>query len=304
MRWHALGVDYEMAGKDLIESVKLSGRICRALGSEPPEGFNYELFLDEQGQKISKSKGNGLTIEDWLTYASPESLSLFMYGKPTAAKRLFFDVIPRAVDDYLTFLDAYPTPEPPRSGSATPPGTSTPARRPAPEKLPPEGGDRRRSPSPCCSTSWPSPTPRIPAVLWGFLRNYAPGRLARRAIRGVDRLVTYAVALLPRLRAAGEDLSGRPMRSRREALRRARAAMLAGLPPGARARRRSRARSTMSPAPSPATRISSAKTATPERPGVSNDWFNMLYQVLLGEPKGPRFGSFVALYGVARDAAR
>ncbi len=108
MRWVALGVDYEMAGKDLIDSVKLSGEICRVLGGTPPEGFNYELFLDENGQKISKSKGNGLTIDEWLRYASPESLSLFMYREPKAAKRLYFDVIPRHVDDYLQFLDAYP----------------------------------------------------------------------------------------------------------------------------------------------------------------------------------------------------
>src|SRR6202046_1927713 len=90
MRWYALGVDYEMAGKDLIDSVKLSGKICAALDGTPPEGFNYELFLDEKGQKISKSKGNGLTIDEWLRYASPESLSLFMYREPTAAKRLYF----------------------------------------------------------------------------------------------------------------------------------------------------------------------------------------------------------------------
>ena len=107
MRWVALGVDYEMSGKDLIDSVKLSGEIARALGSPPPEGFNYELFLDEKGQKISKSKGNGLTIEEWLRYASPESLSLFMYREPKAAKRLYFDVIPRNVDDYQQFLDGY-----------------------------------------------------------------------------------------------------------------------------------------------------------------------------------------------------
>src|SRR4051795_1259631 len=107
MRWVALGIDYEMAGKDLIDSVKLSGEICRALGGMPPEGFNYELFLDEKGQKISKSKGNGLTIEEWLRYASPTSLSLFMYREPKAAKRLYFDVIPRAVDDYQQFLDGY-----------------------------------------------------------------------------------------------------------------------------------------------------------------------------------------------------
>ena len=96
-----------MAGKDLIDSVKLSGQITRALGATPPEGFNYELFLDEQGQKISKSKGNGLTIDEWLRYASPESLSLFMYREPKAAKRLHFDVIPRNVDDYQQFLDGF-----------------------------------------------------------------------------------------------------------------------------------------------------------------------------------------------------
>ena len=111
MRWYALGVDYEMAGKDLIDSGQaLVAHRARAR-RQPPEGFNYELFLDENGQKISKSKGNGLTIDEWLTYASPESLSLFMYQKPTAAKRLYFDVIPRTVDDYLGFLDAYPRQE-------------------------------------------------------------------------------------------------------------------------------------------------------------------------------------------------
>src|SRR3974390_1923666 len=108
MRWRALGADYERAGKDLIDSVKLSSRIVRVLGAEPPAGFNYELFLDETGQKISKSKGNGLTIEQWLAYAGPESLSSFMFQRPTAAKRLYFDVIPRTMDDYLGFLESYP----------------------------------------------------------------------------------------------------------------------------------------------------------------------------------------------------
>src|SRR5689334_2237402 len=97
-----------MFGKDLIDSVTLSSRIWRALGGLPPESFIYELFLDDQGGKISKSKGNGLTVDEWLTYASPESLSLFMFQKPKAAKKLFFDVIPRTVDEYLQFLAAYP----------------------------------------------------------------------------------------------------------------------------------------------------------------------------------------------------
>ncbi|MEL6747605.1 MAG: lysine--tRNA ligase [Pseudomonadota bacterium] len=107
LRWAALGVSYEMSGKDLIESVNLSTKICRALGATPPVGLSYELFLDEKGEKISKSKGNGLTIEEWLTYATPESLSLFMYQKPKTAKRLFFDVIPKAVDEYHQQLRAF-----------------------------------------------------------------------------------------------------------------------------------------------------------------------------------------------------
>ena len=111
MRWAALGVDYEMAGKDLINSVRLSGQICRILGAQQPEGFIYELFLDENGEKISKSRGNGLTIEEWLTYATPESLSLYMFQSPRKAKRLYFDVIPRAVDEYVGHLAAFPKEE-------------------------------------------------------------------------------------------------------------------------------------------------------------------------------------------------
>src|SRR6186713_3356925 len=108
MRWVALGIDYEMAGKDLIDSVKLSGEICRALGVAPPEGFNYELFLDEKGEKISKSKGNGLSLEDWLTYGNEESLAFFAYREPRKAKSLHIGVIPRAVDEYYQFRGNYP----------------------------------------------------------------------------------------------------------------------------------------------------------------------------------------------------
>ena len=110
MRWQALGVDYEMSGKDLIDSVRLSSAIVRILGGMPPAGFTYELFLDENGEKISKSRGNGLSMEDWLRYAPPESLSQFMYQKPSQAKRLYFDVIPKYVDEYLTHVSKYPEP--------------------------------------------------------------------------------------------------------------------------------------------------------------------------------------------------
>ena len=174
MRWYALGVDYEMAGKDLIDSVKLSGQIVRALGGRPPEGFNYELFLDEKGQKISKSKGNGLTIEEWLTYASPESLAQFMYQKPTAAKRLSFDVIPRAVDDYLTFLDAYPRQDW-KMRLGNPVWHVHGGHPPAPETLEHAGEARGTSVSFSMLLNLAAvANAEDPAVLWGFLKRYAP----------------------------------------------------------------------------------------------------------------------------------
>ncbi len=107
MRWYTFDVDYEMYGKDLIESAILSSKICQTLGKKGPSGFAYEMFLDEKGEKISKSKGNGITIEEWLNYASPESLSLYMYQNPKRAKKLYADVVPRAVDEYLTSIDKF-----------------------------------------------------------------------------------------------------------------------------------------------------------------------------------------------------
>ena len=104
MRWYALDVDFEMYGKDLIESAILSSKIIKLLGKNNPSGFAYELFLDEKGEKISKSKGNGITIEQWLEYASPESLSLFMYQNPKRAKKLYKEIVPKAVDEYLDFI--------------------------------------------------------------------------------------------------------------------------------------------------------------------------------------------------------
>tara|TARA_B100001123_G_scaffold167574_1_gene192932 strand:- start:5738 stop:7300 length:1563 start_codon:yes stop_codon:yes gene_type:complete len=107
MRWYAFDVDYEMYGKDLIESAILSSKICQILGKKSPNGFAYEMFLDEKGEKISKSKGNGITIDQWLNYASPESLSLYMYQNPKRAKKLYADVVPKAVDEYLTCIDKF-----------------------------------------------------------------------------------------------------------------------------------------------------------------------------------------------------
>tara|TARA_B100000902_G_scaffold397194_1_gene460254 strand:- start:2038 stop:3600 length:1563 start_codon:yes stop_codon:yes gene_type:complete len=107
MRWFTFDVDFEMYGKDLTESAILSSKICKTLGKTPPSGFAYELFLDEKGEKISKSKGNGITIEEWLNYASPESLSLYMYQNPKRAKKLYSDVVPKAVDEYLSLIEKF-----------------------------------------------------------------------------------------------------------------------------------------------------------------------------------------------------
>ena len=108
MRWFTFDVDFEMYGKDLTESAILSNKICRSLGKTPPNGFAYELFLDEKGEKISKSKGNGISIEQWLRYASPESLILYMYPNPKRAKKLYSEVVPKTVDEYLSLIEKYP----------------------------------------------------------------------------------------------------------------------------------------------------------------------------------------------------
>jgi len=298
MRWYALGVDYEMAGKDLIDSVKLSSQIVRALGATPPDGFNYELFLDEKGQKISKSKGNGLTIDEWLTYASPESLSLFMYQKPTAAKRLFFDVIPRTVDDYLGFLETYPRQEW-KERLGNPAWHIHSGEPPAAETLAHDDKIQTTISFAMLLNLAAVANSDNPAVLWGFLRRYAPSASPATHPR-LDKLVRYAVAYFrdfvapkKRYRAADEIERGAL-----EAV----AAKLAALPTGAAAEEIQHALYDIGRA-IPRYQDRNAKGATPERPGVSNEFFAMLYAVLLGEERGPRFGSFVALYGVDETRA-
>ncbi|WP_442755342.1 lysine--tRNA ligase [Methylocystis sp. JAN1] len=297
MRWYALGVDYEMAGKDLIDSVKLSGQIVRALGGKPPEGFNYELFLDEKGQKISKSKGNGLTIEEWLTYASPESLAQFMYQKPTAAKRLHFDVIPRNVDDYLNFLDAYQRQDW-RNRLGNPVWHIHSGNPPPPERLEHDGEAKGVSVSFSMLLNLAAvANAEDPAVLWGFLKRYAPKASPENHPR-LDKLVGYAVAYFRDFVKPAKQYRA-PDEVEREALARI-DATLGALGEDATAEDIQTALYDIARAV-PRYQDFAAKGATPERPGVSNDFFNMLYEVLLGEKKGPRFGSFVALYGVANS---
>ncbi|MDP2355514.1 MAG: lysine--tRNA ligase [Beijerinckiaceae bacterium] len=299
MRWYALNVDYEMAGKDLIDSVKLSAGIVRALGGTAPEGFNYELFLDDKGQKISKSKGNGLTIEDWLTYASPESLSLFMFQKPREAKRLFFDVIPRAVDEYLQFLGGYQRQDW-KQRLGNPVWHIHSGEPPAVEELKTGADGAGTSVSFVMLLNLAAvANSEDPQVLWGFLRRYAPSASPQTHPR-LDNMVGYAVAYFRDFVRPAKTYR-LPDDVERDALGKL-DAMLASLPAGASGEEIQTSLYDVA-RPIPRYQDLKAKGATPERPGVSNDWFNMLYQVLLGENRGPRFGSFAALYGVAETRA-
>ncbi len=283
MRWVALGVDYEMAGKDLIDSVKLSGEICRALGGLPPEGFNYELFLDENGQKISKSKGNGLTIEEWLRYASPESLSLFMYREPKAAKRLYFDVIPRHVDEYQQYLEAY-------------------ERQGAKERLANpvwhiHGGTPPKADNPVTFAMLISLVTASNAenadTLWGFIGRYRPG-VSKETHPRLAALVDYAIHyfrdfVLPAKKFREPDAAERAaLIDLRDAL-----SQLATDAPAEDIQNVVYEVGRREPF------LDRKKQAKDGKPGVALDWFNMLYQVLLGQEKGPRFGSFVAAYGIS-----
>ncbi len=276
MRWDALDVDYEMAGSDLIESVKLSSIIRRILGGRPPEGFNYELFLDQDGKKISKSKGNGLTIEEWLAYASPESLSLYMFQAPKKAKRLYFDVIPKAVDEYYTFVSKYQDEEEgPRY------------KNPAWHIHGGNVGDHKLPVTFALLLNLVSAAnAEDKDTLWGFVGRYAEGATAE-SFPELDRLMDYAIRYYddfvkptksyrlaePQERAALESLKGR----------------LEALDPNEH------------DAEVIMTEVYSAgKDAQFEN---LRDWFKACYEILLGQSQGPRMGGFIALYGIKETLA-
>jgi lysyl-tRNA synthetase class 1 len=288
MRWAALGIDYEMSGKDLIDSVKLAAQICRALDVLPPEGFNYELFLDEKGQKISKSKGNGLTIDEWLTYAPTESLGLYMFQKPKTAKKLYFDVIPKAVDEYYSFLSAYPRQEwKERLGNPVwhmhngePPRIDLPVPFALLLNLVSASNAQNKS------------------VLWGFISRHAPG-VTPKTHPELDRLAEYAIRYFDdfvkpsKVYRAPDDIE-------RDALAKL-ADTLCALPTGADSE------AIQNAALNVARRIERyqdhSKQSPEGGPGVSVAFFQMIYQVLIGQERGPRFGSFAALYGIEETRA-
>lgn len=275
MRWVALGVDYEMYGKDHQNNSNLYDKMCRILGGRAPEHLIYELFLDEKGEKISKTKGNGITMDDWLRYASPESLSLFMYTKPKTAKRLYFDIIPKQVDEYFQHLAAVQNADPKaRLNNPTwhihagnPPNISMPVSFSMLLNL--------------VSASNASDK----ETLWGFISQYDSTATPQNNPK-LDELVGYAISYY-------EDFV-KPNKNYRKPTDQERSAMqdlskrLAAMADDA-----------------------DAETLQTEVYSVGKDhgfenlreWFQALYQVLLGQDQGPRFGSFVALYGKQQTVA-
>jgi lysyl-tRNA synthetase class 1 len=288
LRWAVLGVDYEMSGKDHIDNVRTSGKICRVLGGNPPEGFNYELFLDENGEKISKSKGNGITIDEWLTYAPTESLSLYMFQKPKTAKRLYFDVIPKAVDEYYSFLSAYGRQDWRNRLSnpvwhihnGAPPDVALPV------------------PFAMLLNLVSASNAHDKGVLWGFISRYAPGA-SPETHPELDELVKHAVRYFEDFVAPTKQY--RTPDGVEAATLRAITDALAELP------RDSDGETIQNKLLDVARRIERYQDHTKQSPqggpGVAVSFFQMIYEVLLGQERGPRFGSFVALYGINETCA-
>jgi lysyl-tRNA synthetase class 1 len=270
MRWAALNVDYEMYGKDHLVNGKLYSAICKILGEEPPQQFSYELFLDEKGEKISKSRGNGLTIDEWLTYAPQESLALYMYLAPKKAKRLYFDVIPKHVDEYLTWLEKYPQ-QSEAEQLENPVWHIHGGKVPAPEVSGLSFSLLLNLASVC--------NPEDKSILWGFISRYAPQATPENAPL-LDQLAGYAVRYYndfvkphKQYRDA-TDAEKAALRELQEALKNA-------------------------PADADASALQTEVFTVGKNHGYENlrEWFKALYEILLGQDQGPRMGSFIALYG-------
>lgn len=270
MRWAALDVDYEMYGKDHLASSPLYSSICRILGGNPPEQMFYELFLDEQGEKISKSKGNGLTIDEWLSYGTQESLSLYMYQSPRKAKRLHFDVIPKHVDEYLTWATKFPL-QTDIEQKENPAWHIHHGIPPVPEVSGLSFSLLLNLASAC--------NPEDTSILWGFISRYAP-TATPATCPALDALAGYAVRYY-------HDFV-KPTKSYR-----------APTPSEIAALRDLKSTIENLPADADAEAIQSAVFDVGNQHHYENlrEWFKALYEILLGQEQGPRMGSFIALYG-------
>ena len=281
MRWAALGVDYEMCGKDLTDSHLLAGKIAQILGGRRPEGMIYELFLDERGEKISKSKGNGLTIEQWLTYGTEESLAFYIYRDPKSAKSLHTGIIPRAVDEYEQFRAAYAAQEPDKQlGNPVHhihAAAKDPARRSVPADGPPVSFGLLLNLAGVLGSG------ATREQVWAYLGNYVSGATAGTH-PALDALIGHALAY--NRDVVAPTLARRAPTGAEAGALAALDTELARLGDGASAED-----------------IQTAvyEIGKDERHGFASlrDWFRALYEILLGSEQGPRMGSFIALYGVA-----
>jgi lysyl-tRNA synthetase class 1 len=269
-RWAALDVDFEMYGKDHGPNTPIYDGICEALGGRAPHHFIYELFLDGEGKKISKSKGNGISIDEWLTYASSESLAYYMFQKPRTAKRLHWDVIPRCVDEYDQQLRAFPgqTPEQRLEN----PAWHIHHGQPPASDLAVSFGMLLNLASAAGATD--------KAVLWGFIRKYAPEASPEKN-PGLDAAAEHAVRYV-----IDKVIPNRHFRAP-TAVERAALADLAG-----------RLRAWQGGADAGALQDLCYEVGKAHPFEALKDWFGALYAVLLGAEQGPRFGGFIALYGV------
>ncbi|MEM7075402.1 MAG: lysine--tRNA ligase [Pseudomonadota bacterium] len=273
-RWAALGVDFEMYGKEHATNEKIYDAICRELGVRPPEHFSYELFLDDQGQKISKSSGNGIGIDEWLSYAPTESLSYFMYQKPKTAKRLYFDVIPRAVDEYHQQLRAYPEQDVAQK-LANPVHHIHNGHVPESHMVVPFSMLLNLASVASADDA---------ARLWGFIQRYAPDT-SPESHPDLDAAVEGAVRYFQDFVAPKRTYRS-PTDHERAALHALRAALAAY------------------DGPLEDEALQSVVYAVGrDRFDPLRDWFKALYEVLLGASQGPRFGGFIALYGVDETIA-
>ncbi len=271
MRWFALGVDYEMNGKDLIPSYELGAKICRLLGGNPPENLTYELFLDEQGGKISKSKGNGLSMEEWLRYGTTESLAYYMFLKPTAAKRLYFDIIPKAVDEWVQQVKAYHATDDRTKKFNNPVWHIYNGHVPIIE-LPVSFNMLLNLASVVHA--------KDKGILWGFIRTYDDSLTAENSPL-LDRLCAYAVAYYQdRIEPSIQ------YRKANEKEKEALASLLEKLEKAA--------------PDIEGNELQNMVYATGKEHGYENlrEWFKAVYEILLGQSQGPRMGSFFALYGL------
>jgi lysyl-tRNA synthetase, class I len=278
LRYFALDVDYEMAGKDLVSSNEIAKKIVRILGGTPPAGFHYELFLDEKGEKISKSKGNGLSMEEWLRYAPQESLALYMFQRPASAKKLHFDIIPKAVDEYLTFADKLPQQE----GKDI---LDNPAWYI-------HGGNidqAQKSPvSFALLLNLASAANALSEdVMWGFIKRYKPDCTAQNS-PFLAHMISYAVRYY-------EDFV-LPQKTYRKADEREHQALENLLV-------RLRALPKTADAETIQTEVFSAGKENGYPKEELRAWFQAIYEICIGQTQGPRFGSFAEVYGLDNTIA-